>query len=80
MFKWLKDEFYTNCLFFAWKKWRSNDGSYLLIRKSRIGWWWHFLWMSKDMKELQHFVPYEYKEVELIPPPLFKGYLKDTDT
>jgi hypothetical protein len=70
---------FTNCFFFAVGKWLKNKGSYLVIRKSRIGWWPHFFWMSKDMKEIQNFVPYKYKQKEILPPPLFKGYIKDND-
>ena len=72
----------SNCLFFAWKKWRENKGSYLLIRNSRLGWWWHFQWASKEeiaKIRMEHFVPYEYGEDEWFPPPIFEGWVKYHD-
>ena len=47
----------SNCLFFALEKW-FKFGGYLIIRKSKFGFWLHFMW-SKDLKDadVEHFVP-----------------------
>jgi hypothetical protein len=67
----------TNCLFFALKKWFSCGG-YLVIRKSKVGWWPHFLW-SKDLKTFYHYLPVSYKENKPIPPCVFKGEAAESE-
>ena len=56
--------------------WR--HGGYLVIRKSRWGWFPHVLWMSPDRSRLSSFVPINPRR-HLIPPPLFRGYVKEGD-
>ena len=51
-----------------------KNGGYLIIRKSKVGWWPHFLW-SQDLKEFRHYVPLEYKENKPVPPLIFDGYV-----
>lgn len=47
----------SNCLIFALVKWRKYGG-YLVIRKSRYGWWPHFIW-CRDLKnaDIEHLQP-----------------------
>jgi hypothetical protein len=51
---------------------------YLLIRKSREGWYPHFLWMSEG-NEIHHFQPTERKIYKYCPPLIFEGYVKIGD-
>lgn len=71
----------SNCLFFAIKQWWSHGG-YFIIRRSRIGPWFHFLW-AKDLSgltSLEHYVPIENKlKVEAASKLFFKGYIKTED-
>jgi hypothetical protein len=48
---------YSNCLIFAIRLWLTRGG-YLIVRKSRAGWFPHFLWCSNlvDAKVV-HFAP-----------------------
>ncbi len=49
----------SNCLIFAWRRWRRRGG-YLLIRRSRHGWWPHFLHgeLNDDGQvQVTHLVP-----------------------
>ena len=51
----------SNCFFFAVGRWLSRGG-YLLIRKSRLGWWPHFLHGETDKGDevaVCHLVPIE---------------------
>lgn len=71
-----------NCLFFALNRWFKNGG-YLVIRKSRHGFFPHFIW-CKDLKdaEIEHFVPTDPKNVvikALVHKLFFKGYIKKDD-
>lgn len=60
----------NNCLFYAlWKWWK--EGGYFITRKSRHGWWPHFLHQHKG-GQVTHYVPL-YPRKRLIPPPLFRG-------
>jgi hypothetical protein len=53
----LKPPKYGNCLIFAIRLWLIGGG-YLIVRKSRAGWFPHFLWCADlaDTKVL-HFTP-----------------------
>ena len=53
----MKKTFFTNCLFFALKKWITLGG-YIVIRKSDEGWFPHFIWCG-DLKdaEIEHIQP-----------------------
>lgn len=66
----------NNCLFFALSRWFKRGG-YLVIRRSRMGLFPHFLW-AKSLGEIEHFVPND-KRYKAIPPPLFTGTISDTD-
>lgn len=47
----------SNCLIFALSRW-CGSGGYLIVRKSRFGWWPHFLWSpSLDAAQVESFVP-----------------------
>lgn len=55
--------------------WRSGDGRYILIRRSRLGGWIpHMLYAERRGKRLRrvHFVPHDERP-KAIPPPLFHG-------
>ena len=79
---------YSNCFLYAVSQWLKSGG-YIVIRKSRWGWWPHFLHAQLDTTsnklEIDHFVP-----VEPIPPTgwrrwlpvhivFFRGRVKNTD-
>lgn len=66
-----------NCLCWALRQWRKHGG-YLVIRRSRYGWFPHFLWLSADRQTLQSFVPDNPKHKKL-PPPVFRGNVKSGD-
>jgi hypothetical protein len=72
----------SNCLIFALNRW-FKKGGYLIIRRSRIGFWWHFLW-AKDLEGLQsleHYVPVEDElKVEVASKVFFEGKIKTEDT
>lgn len=65
-----------NCLIFAIRMWWKHDG-YVAIRKSRYGWWPHFIWIEdlKDAK-IQQFVPLERKlHIKYVDKIFFKGHV-----
>lgn len=70
----------SNCLLFVIEKWRKYDG-YVAIRKSKYGWWPHFIWIKKlNNAEIEHFVPIERKlHKKYIDKILFKGEVKTND-
>lgn len=68
--------FICNCWMFAlWRLFRR--GGFLIITKSEWGWWPHLMW-SPDMSSLQQFEPTEKKRRRLLPPFVYKGYVKET--
>ena len=70
----------SNCLFFALNKWLKHGG-YLVIRKSRYGFWPHFIW-CKDLKnaEIEHYVPTVSRlKLEQLHKFVFKGMIKFDD-
>lgn len=60
-----------NCLLFALGRWATRGG-YLVVRKSRHGWWPHVIW-SQDLKTFEHFGPPVPRQNMLFPPPVFLG-------
>jgi len=53
-----------------------KNGGYIIMRKSKFGWFPHFLWTeSIDGLELIEFVPVNPKHKKM-PPPIFKGYVR----
>lgn len=46
----------SNCLIFALGRWR-RDGGYLVLRRSRHGWWLHVLHRRKLSEPPYSFVP-----------------------
>jgi hypothetical protein len=69
----------SNCLIFALVQWW-HYGGYVIVRKSRIGWWPHFMW-AKSIKDLEaiEYVPYleiEFAKKYHLPPIVFKGYVR----
>lgn len=70
---------YSNCLFFALSRFLKRGG-YLLIRRSRWGWWPHFLWAeSLDPPRIEHFSPLGGGRPRLFPPVVFKGQILTHD-
>lgn len=66
---------YTNCFFWAMWQWVTKGG-YLVIRKARAGWFWHFLWKPTESAPMQHFrshAPIRF------PWPIQRGYITVTD-
>lgn len=66
---------YSNCLIFA--LWRlATRGGYLLMRRSRWGWWPHFLWAETlDPPRIEHYAPLGGGRPRWLPPPLFSGQI-----
>jgi hypothetical protein len=64
---------WSNCLLWAlarlWKR-----GGYLLVRRSGFGHFPHFLW-SRDLRRVWSYCPLQPSR-RLLPPPLFRGYVK----
>jgi len=68
-----------SCLFYAFRKY-FRTGGYLLVRKSRFGWWPHFLHMDGD-GNITGWQPDTEKMVwwkpwEIL---IYKGYIKKGD-
>jgi len=67
-----------SCLFYAFRKY-FRAGGYLLVRKSRFGWWPHFLHMDNNGNitqwqpdgKLRWWKPWEIL--------IYKGYIKKGD-
>jgi hypothetical protein len=69
----------SNCLIFALGRFVTRGG-YILARRSRWGWWPHFLWASSlHPLRLEHFSPVQGGRPRLLPPLLFKGHILDKD-
>jgi hypothetical protein len=68
---------WSNCLVWAIQQWKRHGG-YILMRRSHWGKFPHFLWMSKDRKQLASFVPDNPKRKKF-PPPIFKGHVRTDD-
>lgn len=70
----------NNCLIFAFNRWFKHGG-YLIVRKSRHGWWPHFIW-SPDLKdaEIEHYRPVNAgNENPYVKKFLFKGEIATDD-
>jgi hypothetical protein len=69
----------SNCLLFALFQWW-HYGGYVIVRKSKIGWWPHFMWASSiESLEAIEYVPYEkveFADKYHLPPIVFKGYVR----
>jgi hypothetical protein len=63
----------SNCLIYALRQWYARGG-YVVVRKSRFGWWPHFLW-SPDLRRFESFVPQDAPKKRLFPPVLFRGFV-----
>lgn len=70
---------YSNCLFFALGRWWRRGG-YLVIRKSRWGWWPHFIHCS-DLRDarIEHNTPASGRWRWWIPPLVFRGRVRTED-
>lgn len=56
----------SNCLIFAIQ--RLCDDGYLIVRKSRYGWWPHFIYAkSIDGVEVENFVPFKHIDWKSLP-------------
>ena|SRR5512145_1064036 len=72
---------YSNCFIFAARMWLARGG-YLVVRKSRAGWFPHFLWCA-DLANavILHFsprkiAPWWYRPIHLL---CFRGVVKRDD-
>lgn len=63
----------SNCLFYAFNRWR-KEGGFVVVRKSHHGWWPHFLWTG-DHVTFWEFSPMSHCR-PIIPPLLFRGYIR----
>ena len=69
----------SNCLVFALHR-VITRGGYLIVRRSRWGWWPHFLWAeSLDPLRIEHFAPVDGGRPRLFPPLVFKGHILTSD-
>ncbi len=71
---WLASNTESNCLFYALMKFRACGG-YLIMRKSRHGWFPHFLW-SANLKTFSQFVPRHPVKGLKCPPVFFAGIIR----
>lgn len=71
--------FYSNCLFYVLRKY-FKYGGYLIVRKSRDGWFPHFIW-CRDLKdaEIEHFQPMYEDEFIPVKKFWFKGFVSKSD-
>lgn len=69
----------SNCLLYALRQWRARGG-YLIVRRSRWGWWPHFLW-APDLGDLpvEHFAPVTPRTDLRFPPLIFNGTVRTRD-
>lgn len=72
---------YSNCLIFAIRLWLTGGG-YLVVRKSRAGWFPHFLWCA-DLADARvlHFAPRKiapwwYRPIHML---WFRGVVRRDD-
>jgi hypothetical protein len=65
----------SNCIIFALLRW-FRRGGYLIVRKSRHGWWPHALW-SSDLCTFEEYQPRVPNHHLLIPPPLYDGIVRE---
>jgi len=68
----------NNCLFFAARKFFANKRSYFIIRRSRHGWWWHFMW-SSNLDHFEEFQPLHSVDGMSSPPGIFRGKVVEHD-
>lgn len=70
---------YSNCLVFALWRWVTRGG-YLLMRRSRWGWWPHFLWAETlEPLRVEHYAPLGGGRPRWLPPPFFVGQILRED-
>jgi len=67
----------NNCLWFALHRFFTKGG-YLLVRKSRHGWWPHFLW-SSNLDHFEEWQPEKSSNDLAFPPFWFKGVVVQHD-
>jgi hypothetical protein len=65
----------SNCLFFVISH-LYHDGGYVIIRKSTMGPFPHFMW-SKNLTKFEEYTPFQTKTPHWFPPIWFKGYIKE---
>lgn len=66
------DRLLSNCYFYALRLWWSYGG-YLIVTRSKFGWWPHALW-SPDLRTFCEFHPTKPKRRRVFPPVLFHGH------
>lgn len=73
-----KKSFLSNCLFYAVTKFVKEKNGYLVMRKSKEGWYPHFLFMDEN-KKIRHFQPVVREIYKWLPPLIFRGFIKKHD-
>lgn len=69
----------NNCFVFALSRWFSRGG-YLIVRKSRVGWFPHFIWAKTlDGIVVEHWQPLEKDVAKPLNIFVFKGKIKTDD-
>lgn len=72
-----KVKFYSNCWLWAFYTW-VRRGGFLILSKSEWGWWPHVMW-SPDMMKCNQFEPdHTRQRGRLLPPLIYRGYIKTT--
>jgi hypothetical protein len=68
----------SNCFFFAvalyLRRARRGDAGYVVVRRSRFGWFPHFLYLHRG-RRLIAFCPVDPRH-KILPPPVFRGAVK----
>jgi len=68
---------YNNCLFWAYFQ-RLVYGGIIIHSKVADGWWHHYVWIAPDGFKYDYY-PINRKENKGIPPPIFKGEVRQYD-
>jgi hypothetical protein len=65
----------SNCLIFAFFQWLKHGG-YVIARKSKYGWWPHFMWVQSlnDLEVLEYSL--DKKVNRALPPIVFDGTVR----
>lgn len=65
---------WSNCYLVSVALWWRHGG-YVLVTRSRYGWWPHMLW-SRELRTVVEWEPDARKRVRWLPPVLYRGRLR----